>query len=74
MKTYKEITEAKGRNFEDSGEATDFMYGVITKMKAKQLENWAKITDQNFGTKTASKLNSAIKAYNAFLDEMEKAE
>lgn len=61
-------------SFDDSVDATEFMYKISDMMGADALEDWAAQTDKNFGTKTGSKLKAAAAAYKAFLDEMEKAE
>ncbi len=75
MKNFnKMLEESKGKDFDDSADATEFMHGILGKMKTKQLKSWSKNTDYDFGVSTAKKLATAIKAYEAFLSEMEKAE
>jgi len=65
---------AKVKEFDDSATATDFMYGIGHLLKSKPLMGWAKITDENYSVRTVGKLKTAIAAYDAFLEEIERAE
>ena len=72
--TAKKITlDLPALEFDDSVEATDFMYTVRDLLKSKALIKWAKDTDSNFSVDTLSSLKAAIKAYDKFLDTMEEA-
>ena len=73
MKNFTELVEAN-KNFKDSVEATDYIYSLLKRIKSPQLDKWSKIADVNFKTKSAQKLKAVIKAYESFLDEIEKAE
>ena len=48
--------------YRDSAEATDVMLDIQNKINDKNLTDWAKLTDKNFGTKSLSALTSAITA------------
>lgn len=62
--------------FEDSSEATGFVYTIQSKLKDPRLMNWAKATDENFtlSHEAQAKLTQAIEAYDKFVTILENAE
>lgn len=74
MKSFDEfnnLTEVK--KFQDSTDATEFMFKINDMLQEKALLDWAKETDSNFSTRTVDKLKKASAAYNKFLEEMMEA-
>lgn len=67
------MTRFKTLDFEDSAEATDFMFDISANMNSIKLGRWAMETDRNYHTKSKAALEEAVKAYNAFLEIMESA-
>ncbi len=65
---------AKPVEFEDSAEATDFMETLQGMLEDPRLADWAKITDTNFGTRSAGLLAKAVSNYAEFIETMYNAE
>jgi hypothetical protein len=81
MKSFKDLLEESTdlvkmskKEFDDSGDATDFMESIQSLLDSKALKAWSKVTDTNYGTKTKASLKNAQVAYGKFLDEMYSAE
>ena len=82
MKNYKDLLQeasdlmklAKGKEFSDSGDATEVMEGISSLLKSKSLKTWAGFTDDNYGLKTSAQLKKAIAAYDSFLEMMYSAD
>lgn len=59
--------------FEGSLEATEHMDNLLAAVKDRKLRLWCASTDYNYSTKSCSKLAEAIKAVEALIEEIEKA-
>jgi len=59
--------------FQDSVEATDYVYDVLGSMSDMKLRRWVNTTDTNYSTECKAKLDKAITAYEEFLDELNSA-
>lgn len=70
----KVTLDVSSSRFDDSGDATSFMYGLQTALKSKALVDWAKATDMNFDTSSQRHLRAAVDAYEKFIKEIEKAD
>ena len=74
MKFSQYLQESKlPTKFEDSADATDYIFGLAHQMKSKAMTDLAKLTDHNFGTKCELKLKTAINAFDEYCNELEKA-
>lgn len=68
------MAQATVTEFEDSLEATEFMEKLQGMLEDPRLKNWAKITDENYGTETLASLRLTKLAYDEFIDAMHNAE
>ena len=62
--------------FNDSSEATGFVYTIQSMLEDGRLKDWAKATDENFtlSSEAQEKLAQATKAFNEFVEILESCE
>lgn len=62
------------KEFRDSAQAGDFFSDIYRKLHDKRNDDWARATDEmGGGAKAVDALKKARQAWDAFLDELEKA-
>ena len=59
------------KEFTDSGEATDFMFTLVSMLEDERLKDWAEATDSNYGKDSVTHLNAARSAYAKFIEQMD---
>lgn len=65
---------AKKSEFDDSGDATNYVDALKTMINSKALSSYMSDTDDNFDSNTVQKLKAVKTAFEAFYQEFMNAE
>jgi hypothetical protein len=62
------------QSFDDSIEATYFMFKLNEMLADPRLKNWIQATDLNYGTSLTGELNEVIESFDRIVEEITAVE